>query len=174
MTNLCNLPRNLSQGGNRQREKESERDREKIDQPLVFLISHYFSPPEEKTERKTERVASRLLTGWPELKSRRTTTTTIAAAAAALATSAEKTKLFSYLLQHRAAPRWRTSHRFIRVSKLIPAAEQNPLDWILSQNDPVNRRRRFPRLRQDANTKSVSFHHCCWVATAQQYIGTLN
>lgn len=55
MTNLCNLPRNLSRGGNREREKESVSEREKIDQPLVLLISHYFSPPEEKTEKKMER-----------------------------------------------------------------------------------------------------------------------
>lgn len=55
MTNLCNLPRNLSRGGDGEREGERVCAGEQIDQPLVFLISHYFSPPEEKTEREMER-----------------------------------------------------------------------------------------------------------------------
>lgn len=108
-------------------------EREKIDQPLVFPISHYFSPPEEKTEKRMKRAASRLLPGWPELKSRGTTITTIAAAAAVATLAKNKTLLLSAAAQSST------------VLEDIPSVHQGlqsysghrpkPLAWILSQND---------------------------------------
>lgn len=115
-----------------------------------------------------KRAASRLLPGWPELKSQGTTITTIAAAAVATLAK-NKTFLLSAAAQSST------------VLEDVPSVHQGlqsysgrrtkPLAWILSQNDLQQEGTPPPPPHplQGAKHKNLFFlRHCCRVDEATQ------